>query len=283
MTLLRRIPWIIWAAAIAMALEIGGCAVNPLTGEEEPMLMSVGEELAMGRQLAPELEKELNGTIPDEALQRYIDRVGQRIARFSQRPDWEYRYVAVEDTMINALALPGGHVYITRGLMEKMTSEAQLAGILAHETVHVVARDTAVALSKAKIMNYGILAAAASGKVEGQALRAAQLTGYFLMLSYSREDEQEADLGGMDYMVAAGYNPQALVETMQMFHDLDKVQPIEFLSTHPSPENRVRYLKEEISTKYPQSEHLKVGKEEFQTKVLDYINTHPKPRKRREP
>jgi beta-barrel assembly-enhancing protease len=275
--------WIVWAASLTLA--VSGCAVNPLTGEEEPMFMSVDQELALGRQLAPEVEKLLNGAIPNEPLQRYVNRVGQRIARFSHHPDWEYRYVAVEDTMINALALPGGHVYITRGLLEKMTSEAQLAGILAHETVHIVARDSAVAMSKEKLMNAGFLAAiaaSATGKMDPGALQAAQLSGYFVMLRYSRQDEEEADLGGLDYMVEAGYNPQAMVDTMQMFHDLDKVQPIEFLSTHPSPENRIRYLKEHISTKYPQPDNLKVGKEEFQTTVLDYLKTHPKPRKKRE-
>ena len=272
--------WIVWVASLVLA--VSGCAVNPLTGEEEPMFMSVDEELALGRQLAPEVEKLLNGAIPNETLQRYIDRVGQRIARFSQRPDWEYRYVAVEDTMVNALALPGGHVYITRGLLEKMTSEAQLAGILAHETVHIVARDSAVAMSKAKILDYGLIAAAASGRVEGRALQAVQLSGYFIMLRYSRQDEEEADLGGLDYMVEAGYNPQAMVDTMQMFQDLDKVRPIEFLSTHPSPENRVRYLKEHIQSKYSQAENLKTGKEDFETTVLDYLKTHPKPRNKRE-
>ena len=281
MTPLTRILWIVCTACLVLGTS--GCAVNPLTGEEEPLFMSVEEELALGRQLAPEVEKELNGMIPDEALQRYVDRVGQQIARFSQRPDWEYRYVAVEDTMVNAMALPGGHVYITRGLLEKMTSEAQLAGILAHETVHVVARDSAVAMSKAKILDYGLLAAAVSGRVEGGALRGAQLAGYFVMLRYDRQDEEEADLGGLDYMVAAGYNPQAMVDTMQMFQDLDKVRPIEFLSTHPSPDNRVRYLKEQISTKYPHSENLKVGKDEFKTTVLDYLKNHPKPKKRWEP
>ncbi len=277
------IRWFLWVFGLLLA--VGGCAVNPLTGAEEPMLMSVNEELALGARMAPEVERELNGAIPNEALQRYIDRIGQRIARFSQRPDWEYRYVAVEDAMINALAVPGGHVYITRGLLEKMTSEAQLAGILAHETVHIVARDSAVAMSKAKLLNAGMLAAvaaAASGEMDPTALGAAQLSGYFIMLRYSRQDEEEADLGGIDYMVSAGYNPNAMIETMRMFQELDKVRPIEFFSTHPSPENRIRYMEEHVRMKYPQPETLKTGKEEFQTLVLDYLKTHPKPRRRGE-
>jgi predicted Zn-dependent protease len=259
----------------------GGCATNLISGEEQPMFMSVPEELALGSRIAPQVERELNGPIPDEALQHYIDRIGQRLAGVSQRPDWEYRYVAVEDTMVNALALPGGHIYITRGLLEKLTSEAQLAGVLAHETAHVVARHSAVAMSKEMGLNALMIAAAAAGR--GEAAQMVSVTGYFMMLRYSREDEQQADEAGMDYLVAAGYNPKAMVETMQMFQDLDKVQPIEFLATHPSPENRVRYLNERVDSKYPETSTLKVGRDEFKTIMLDYLKTHPKPKKRHDP
>jgi predicted Zn-dependent protease len=262
------------------ALAVGGCAVNAITGEEEPMFMSVPEEMALGSQMAPEIEKALNGSIPDEALQHYIDRVGQRIASVCHRPDWEYQYVAVEDTMINALALPGGHIYITRGLLEKLTSEAELAGVLAHETAHVVARDSAVAMSKEMGLSALMVAAAAAGR--GDAAQMVSVTGYFMMLKYSREDEQEADEAGMDYMVAAGYNPKAMVETMRMFQELNKVRPIEFLSTHPSPENRVRYLSERVAARYPDPDALKTGQDEFKTAMLDYLKTHPKPKKHRD-
>ncbi|MBP8304226.1 MAG: M48 family metalloprotease [Phycisphaerae bacterium] len=266
--------------AAALGLMTGGCAVNPLTGAEEPLFMSVEEERALGARIAPEVEAALRGPIPNEALQRYIDRVGQRVACFSDHPDWEYSYRVVEHTMVNAFALPGGTVYITRGLLEKLTSEAELAGILAHETVHVVARDTAVALSKQKLLNAGLLAAAvgaASGEVDPRVFSAAQLTGQVLMLRYSRQDEREADLGGLDYMTTAGYDPNGMVRTMQMLHDLNRIQPVEFLSTHPSHENRIAYLKQAIASARPGS-GLRIGKEDYQTKVLDFLKTHPKPR-----
>jgi len=278
MTLRTRLCWILGVALLA--LSASGCAVNLLTGAEEPMFMSVSDEMSLGNQMAPQIEKALNGAIPDEALQHYIDRVGQRIASVSHRPDWEYHYVAVEDTMINALALPGGHVYITRGLLEKLTSEAELAGVLAHETAHIVARDSAVAMSKEMGLNALMVAAAAAGR--GEAAQMVSVTGYFMMLKYSRTDEQEADEAGMDYMAAAGYNPKAMVETMQMFQELDKVRPIEFLSTHPSPENRVRYLSERVAARYPDPDALKTGKDEFKTAMLDYLRTHPKPKRHRD-
>ncbi|MDH7599162.1 MAG: M48 family metallopeptidase [Sedimentisphaerales bacterium] len=259
---------------------LAGCAVNPLTGREQPMFISEQEEFALGDRMAPQVERQLQGAIKNEQLQRYIDRIGQRIARVCHRPDWDYRYVAVEDISINAFALPGGHIFITRGLLEKLHSEAQLAAILGHETAHVVARHSAAAMSKENLLNVGILAAAVSGQVDPRAVQIADLAARFLMLSYSRQDEQEADLAGLDYMVAAGYDPQAMVETMQMLQDLDKVQPIEFFSTHPSPENRIRYLKETIAFKHLGSEGLKVGKEDYQTTVLDFLKTYPRPRAR---
>lgn len=269
-------------AVISLAwvlVSLSGCAINPLTGQQEPMLISVEQELALGRQMAPQVEKELNGSVPNKELQRYIDRVGQRIARVCHKPDWDYRYIAVEDTTINAFALPGGYIFITRGLLEKLTSEAQLAAILGHETAHVVARHSAAIMSKANLLNLGILAAAVSGEVDPRAISAADLAGRFLLLSYSRQDEQQADLAGLDYMVQAGYDPNGMLQTMQILNDLQKVRPIEFFSTHPSPENRIAYIRQRIQSRYKDATG-KVGSDSYSTTVLEFLKTHPRPRSR---
>lgn len=110
-----------------------GCAINPVTGEEQLMLISEQQDIEIGRKFAPEVEKQMGGRIANESLQNYVDSVGQRIARVSHKPDLEYHFSAVEDKSINAMALPGGYVFITRGMLEKLMTEAQLAGILAHE------------------------------------------------------------------------------------------------------------------------------------------------------
>jgi len=274
----------IWLDLIAIwwLILAAGCAVNPLTGKEQPMFISEQEESALGRRMAPQVEKELHGAIPNTGLQRYIDRVGQRIATVCHRPDWDYHYVAVEDPGVNAFALPGGHIFITRGLLEKLTSEAQLAAILGHETAHVVARHSAAAMSKANLLNLGILAAAASGEVDPRAVQIADLAGRFLLLSYSRQDEQEADLAGLDYMVAAGYDPNGMVQTMRILQDLQKVRPLEFFSTHPSPENRIGYIQERIKTRYAGTKG-RIGQEEYGSTVLEFLKTHPKPRPRSGP
>jgi predicted Zn-dependent protease len=244
-----------------------GCAVNPITGEEELMLFSTEQDIEIGRKYAPEVEKELGGRIANESLQNYIDSVGQKIARIGHRPDWKYQFVAVQDKSLNAAALPGGYIFITKGMLENLQTEAQLAGILAHETVHVVARDTLNVMSN-QIGISILLSAVISAETSQGVLTAADLARLIIGLRYSRDDEREADLGGLDYMVAAGYNPYGMVETMQILQRQHEVRPIEFLSSHPSPENRLAYLRQRAQTNYANIEGLKIGKEDYHSNVL---------------
>ncbi len=252
-----------------------GCAVNPISGEEELMLFGPDDDVKLGRQYAPEVEKELGGKIPDESLQRYIDKIGQKIAGVSHRPDWQYHFIAVEHKSINAIAVPGGYVFITKGLLEKLESEAQLAAILGHETAHVVARDSAAALSRQYGMEILFLAIQAGGAPE-DAVRAAAFTKQILGLQYSRKDEREADLAGLDYMVKAGYNPNGMVETMKMLQEQQTAKLIEFFSTHPSPANRINYLTQEIYARSWNLEELKTGQENYRNNVLDQFSDDKK-------
>ncbi len=249
-----------------------GCAVNPITGEEEFMLLSESQDIEIGRKYAPEVEKELGGKIDNPALQNYIDSVGQRIARISHRPDWEYHFVAVEDKSINAAALPGGYIFITKGMLEKLTTEAQLTALLAHEIVHVTARHTAAAMSREMGISFLFLGLSAAGaRIPQDAGRAVGFTLQLIGLKYSREHEREADVAGLDYMVVAGYNPYGAVELMQMLQDQDNVKPVEFLSSHPSPGNRIISLNAKIQTRYGNPEGLRIGKNDYRRSVLDRL------------
>ena len=125
-----------------------GCAVNPITGKRELMLVAPSEDIELGQKYSPEITKELGGEIQDAVLQSYINNIGQKLAAVSDRPDWEFHFTAVADDSVNAFALPGGYVFITKGLLSKLQTEAQLAAILGHESVHVVARDTANVMSR---------------------------------------------------------------------------------------------------------------------------------------
>ncbi|MHC4462299.1 MAG: M48 family metalloprotease, partial [Planctomycetota bacterium] len=190
-----------------------GCAVNPITGESRLMMIPEKQDFEIGRQVAPEVEKQMGGRIDNKTAQNYIDSVGQRIARVSHKPYWDYHFVALNDKSVNAFTLPGGYIFITKGMLKKLTTEAQLAGILAHEIVHVVARHYAAAASReSSEMGIMVLALALSGaRVPRGALEAADFARQIFGLRYSRKAEREADLAGLDYMVAAGYNPYGVI------------------------------------------------------------------------
>jgi len=250
-----------------------GCAVNPVTGEEELMFFSPEQDVKLGRKYAPQIEKALKGRIPDETLQSYVHRIGQRIARVCHRPDLSYHFTAVEEPTENAIAVPGGYIYITSGLLNQLESEAQLAAVLAHEVGHVVARDTMAAMSR----QYGMAALVAAAQVSGapsDVTRGASFITAVLSLQYSREDERDADLTGLSYMVQAGYDPQGMVETMQILQDLHAFRPIEFFSTHPNPESRLAYLQERIARRYATLGTLKEGRREYEAAVLSRLKEH---------
>ena len=253
---------------------LAGCAVNAVTGQEELMFFSDDKDVELGNKYAPQIEKALGGRFPDENLQNYVNRVGQRVVRFCHRPDIAYYFTVVDQRAVNAFAVPGGHVFITRGLLEKLDSEAQLAAILGHEVGHVVARDTMAALSR-QIGMTALVAAAAVGDAGGDLTQAAGFITGVLTLQYSRDDEKAADLVGMAYMIQAGYDPQGAVQTMRILQELQTVRHIEFFSTHPNPDNRIAYLEDRIERRYAAMGGLKMGKEEYEQNVLAVLKKRP--------
>ncbi len=249
-----------------------GCAVNPITGEQQLMLISEQQDIEIGRGYSPEIEKQLGGAVEDQALQNYVDHVGQKVAHVSHRSEIAYQFTAVEDKTINALALHGGYIFITRGMLEKLDSEAQLASILAHEVVHVVARHSSEAMSREIGISILLAAVATEGPPEGVMI-AADLARQIIGLRYSRDDEKEADLAGLDYMVWAGYNPYAMVETMQMLQSQPGPRPPEFFSTHPNPANRIEYITQEIQLQYYGLERFRRGEDDYRKAVLQRLKS----------
>lgn len=236
------------------------------------MLVPESQDIEIGRKYAPEVEKQLGGRIDNPSLQNYIDSIGQKIARISHKPNWEYHFVAVEDKSINALALPGGYIFVTKGMLEKLTTEAQLAALLAHEIVHVTARHSSAAMSREMGMSFVFFGLSAAGaNIPQDAGRAVGLAMQLIGLKYSRGHEREADVAGVDYMVVAGYNPYGAVELQQMLLEQDKVRPAEFLSSHPSPGNRIISLNARIQTRYDSIEGLRIGKDDYRRVVLDHL------------
>jgi predicted Zn-dependent protease len=260
---------IIFLLFVPVLLLAVGCATNPISGKNQLMLFSEEQDIELGKSYAPEIEKEMGGKIQNLTLQNYVNSVGLKVAAVSHKPYFDFHYTALEDETVNAFALPGGYIYITRGMLEKLESEAQLAAVFAHETTHVVARHSSAQISRE--IGIEIALSAVSSKAPGGAMQVAGIARQIIGLSYSRSQEKEADLAGLDYTVKAGYDPEAMVQTMQMLEAEDKNGQIEFLSTHPSPENRVGYIAQAIRDRGYMSLGMKVGKEDYKKFVLDEL------------
>ena len=155
-TLWRRGTALGSAAALSLLL---GCATNPATGKPQLALISEQQEIELGRQNDQQVQQQL-GLYPDPRLQDYVNRVGQKLAAASERPNLAWTFRVVDDPVVNAFALPGGHIYVTRGLMTHLTSEAELAAVLGHEIGHVTARHSVEQMSKQQLAQIGLLAGA---------------------------------------------------------------------------------------------------------------------------
>lgn len=234
-----------------VVVPLWACAVNPATGQREFSLVSEGQEIAMGREADPSIVAQM-GLYPDTAVQRYVSDLGLALAARSERPDLPWTFRVLDDPAVNAFALPGGYIYITRGILSHLTSEAQLAGILGHEIGHVTARHGANRMSRAQLATLGLgIGAALSERVASLAGVASQGLG-LLFLRFGRDDEYEADELGLRYMTRLGYDPSEMASVMTM---LDRTSQLsggggrvpEWLSTHPNPGNRVGRIGEQVA------------------------------------
>ena len=209
-----------------MLLTISGCETNPVTGEEEFLLVSPEQEKAMGAESSQQVEKELGQSVKDQQLQNYINSVGQGIARISHTPDAGFSYKAIDHNSVNAFALPGGYIYITTGLLKELNSEAQLAGVLAHETAHVTARHIAQQISRDILIDTGL--GVVSSQASSSAMRVANIVRQLEGMSFTRTQEKQADEVGLDYLVKAGYTPYGMIETMEILQRQSSTRTIEF-------------------------------------------------------
>jgi predicted Zn-dependent protease len=203
------------ALAILAVFALATCAKNPVTGKRDFVLMSEEQEIKMGQQADPEVKKEY-GTYDRAALQAYVDEIGQRLAKQSHRTNIKYQFTVVDSAEINAFALPGGYIYITRGIMAYLNSEAEVAGVIGHEIGHVTARHGVQQQSMSQVAGLGVLL----GAVLVPGLRNESAMGMMQQLSvawirgYGREDELEADRLGAEYLARAGYDPQAMIKVV---------------------------------------------------------------------
>jgi predicted Zn-dependent protease len=227
-----------------------GCSINPATGKQQLSFYNQEEEIQMGKEADEEIVGEV-GLYDDPAIQAYVADLGKELAAGSERPDLPWSFKVLDDPAINAFALPGGYVYVTRGILTHLGSEAELATVMGHEIGHVTARHGVNQMSKQMLAMAGLgLAVLLSDEAEDWAGVAA-IGMSLLFLSYSRNDESQADQLGLRYAQNAGFD---LRESPELFRLLDRAEKVEgagrlphWLSTHPDPGSRRHRLEEKIA------------------------------------
>jgi len=270
MTLLAhtRSRGLVWLLA---GIAASGCAVNPATGKNQIMLVSEDQEIAMGRQADSAVITSI-GLYPDAVWQRYIQQFGARIAAKSERPNLPWTFRVVDDPAVNAFAIPGGFVYVTRGLLAHLTNEAELASVVGHEIGHVTARHTVAAMSQQQLIGLGLAAGSmASSQVAKYAGAANQALG-ILYLKFSRDDESQADQLGLRYMQRVSYDPRQMPEVFRMLERLsgaeDGSRLPTWLETHPSPANRIAAINTQIAALPQDFSGTSVNRDAYQ-RLLD--------------
>jgi predicted Zn-dependent protease len=241
-------------AVIGFALASMACTTDYVTGKRTFSLVSESQEIAMGKEADPQIVAEY-GLYDNPELGQYVDRIGQTLAGKSQRSDLAYTFRVLDSPVVNAFALPGGYVYVTRGILAHFNSEDQLAGVIGHEIGHVVARHGAEQMSRQQLAGLGL----GLGSILSDTFRKyAEVAGFgaqLLMLKYSRTQESESDLLGVEYSTKAGYDAAemaAFFATLRRLGEEGGQSLPSFLSTHPDPgdrENRVRALAAEWQQK----------------------------------
>jgi predicted Zn-dependent protease len=262
----QLVRWVIGLiiALVGVGMYMFRTEVNPVTGEKQHIAMGVDEEKALGLQAAPDMAAKMGGDIDprDDPRAAFVSQVGRKLVERSDASRSPYVgnfhfHLLNDPKTINAFALPGGQIFITRGLFDRLENEAELAGVLGHEIGHVIERHTAQQMAAGQLGQ--ILTVAVGVGASGQddrgrkAQMAAALANQMFSLKYSRGDESQSDSIGLKYMVQAGYDPRAMLSVMKILKAASSGdrQP-EFLATHPLPETRLEAIQAQLDKDYPQ-------------------------------
>ena len=243
-----------------LILSLSGCAVNPVTGKQDFVVLSEEQEIQMGREYNAQILRQYQ-IYEDEKIQNYVQSIGESLAKKSHRPNLIYRFTVLDSPEINAFALPGGYIYINRGLMAYMSSEEELAAVLGHEIGHVTARHSVRQYSQAQLM--GVLSAAIeinSGRTAGDL---ANLASGALLSGYGREMELEADDLGAQYIYQDGYSPQGMYDVLAVLKDQEiyskkvakqrGIEPRNYhgvFASHPSNDKRLQEILDNVSQNF---------------------------------
>jgi predicted Zn-dependent protease len=239
------------------------CAVNPVTGKKELMLISQNAEVNMGKEIDQGIRMEY-GLYHNPQLKMYIEGIGKKLIPYTHRPNLEYHFAILDTPVVNAFAAPGGYIYVTRGLLALMNSEAELASVLGHELGHVSARHSARQMTRSIIFTLGIALASELSEDFRKVAPISFIAGQLLFLKYGRNAEHQSDSLGIEYAIKAGYNSQRMVDffssLQNMTQDVGGSRLPNFLSTHPLTGKRVARVNQQFA------EHTQ-GRDNSQLKV----------------
>jgi len=255
--------------ALAATAMLTGCATDPTTGDRFLSVFSWDQETALGLEAAPGFTQEFGGELPNESVRAYVTEVGMSMVAHVEEgvpDDLPWEFTILNSDVVNAFALPGGQVFITRGLASQLDNEAQLAGVLGHEIGHVTKRHGNRQMTKSVLAQGGLTVGAliVGAADEGSVLReygtyglpVAQVGSQLVLLSYGRGAEYDSDEAGMKYMSLAGYKPSGQRGVMQKLAELSAggQRPPAWLATHPYPEARIERIDQLLRTTYAQAE-----------------------------
>lgn len=231
----------IFASCVAGMLLSDSCAVNPVTGKKQMVLMSEAQEIAMGKEADPQIIQQF-GLYDDKNLQAFINEEGKKMAAISHRPNLDYQFRIVDSEVVNAFAVPGGYVYFTRGIMAHFNNEAEFAGVLGHEIGHITARHSVIQQRNQILGQIGLIAGMVLSPQLAQFGEAASQGLGLLFLKFGRDAERESDRLGVEYSSKIGFDAQQMANFFSTLERKSSQSESEelptFLSTHPSPAAR---------------------------------------------
>jgi predicted Zn-dependent protease len=260
-----RLILAIGIALIAWIMYMNQTEENPVTKEKQHVALTPDQEIRLGLESAPEMAKEMGGEVPaDDPRAKEVQNIGNYLVShtLAQKSPWKFQFHLLADPKtVNAFALPGGQIFITLGLLDKLQTEAQLAGVLGHEMGHVIERHSAEQMATNQLGNALAVAVGTAASDQSTApYMVAAVVNQMVQLRYSREDESEADIWGLKLMSQAGYDPRAMVEVMKILKAAGgRGQSIALFQSHPDPDLRIKQI-EEYLAKNPPSSSLSEGR-----------------------
>ena len=241
---------IIGGVALCAALTVS-CATNPVTGSKQLVLISEAQEIQMGREADKDVVASI-GLYPDQKAQQYVQALGSRLAAATERPNLPWTFRVVDDAAVNAFAIPGGFVYVTRGIMTHLNSEAELVAVLGHEIGHVTARHSVTQMSQQQLAQVGLMAGTLLSSKVAKFGNLAEAGLGMLFLKFSRADESQADQLGLRYMLADGYDPRKMADVFRMLQGVSQQAGAgrlpQWLASHPDPENREAWATKAVAS-----------------------------------